>query len=222
MNLLLKSIFYRIFASGITFAISYIFTGNILISTGISIFEFIGKTFSYWLYDVIWQKITKCLKKNAHIKPKCYWLSGLNSSGKTTTAKELLKLIPNTVHLDGDVVRQSINYDLGFQPVDITKNLTKVANLSKLLLDQGFNVIVSCISKYKSDRKHAKDIIGDKQYIEIYVTCEKSLLKQRQNIIHKNTKVIQTDYEKSDYETITVDTSKLTPKECAKIIYENN
>lgn len=41
-------------------------------------------------------------------------ISGLNCSGKTSLAKELVKKIPNSIMLDGDAIRTSINYDLGF------------------------------------------------------------------------------------------------------------
>jgi len=42
------------------------------------------------------------------MKPKCIWFTGLPCSGKTTLAQQLRKLIPNSVHLDGDVLRASV------------------------------------------------------------------------------------------------------------------
>ena len=45
---------------------------------------------------------------------KLIYISGLSGSGKTTLGLELQKKIPNSIFLDGDVIRETINSDLSY------------------------------------------------------------------------------------------------------------
>lgn len=224
--LLIKSILYRIFASTITSFIAFIFTGNLQLSFGIGIFEFISKIFTYYVYEKIWNKLIDLIKIKQY-RNNCYkfnkegiviLVTGLNCSGKTTIAKELKNNIKNSILLDGDAVRNSINYDLGFSANDIKTNLTKVSKLANLLTDQGYNVIISCIAKNRNDRLFIKEILTTKNYFEIYTYCDEKTLKERQKILHKNTKVIQTNYEESEYNIIKVDTTKNLKNNIKKLL----
>ena len=224
--ILLKSIIYRIFASGITSLIAFAMTGSLTISLGIGIFEFCSKIFAYYVFEKLWNKALKLMEIKSY-RQECFkfnkngsviLISGLNCSGKTTIAKELIRHIPNAILLDGDAIRNSINYDVGFSDNDIHTNLTKVANLANLLNDQGYNVVISCISRKKNDRLFMRQIFKSKNVYEIYVKCNEKDLKKRQSILHPNTKVIQTDYERSDYDVIEVNTSVYSPSKCVEKI----
>lgn len=83
-----------------------------------------------------------------------YWIRGKRKSGKTTTAKELQKLMPNSINLDGDEMRASISEDLGFSDKDRLTNNIRIAKLAKLLESQGFPVIVSTICPYPKEVYH--------------------------------------------------------------------
>jgi len=98
------------------------------------------------------------------------WLTGLPCSGKTTLAKELLKVI-DAVHLDGDVVRQSLTKDLGFSPADRKENLRRISIVCKMLNDSGRNVIASFISPTEQMRKMIRSNVGAKKFILVYVKC---------------------------------------------------
>jgi len=224
----LKSIAYRTFASGITCVIAYCLTGDLKVSVGIGVLEFIGKILAYYVFETLWNSVTSAGKaakyrKNCYrlgLSGKCVLLSGLNCSGKTTVAKELMKMIERPILLDGDAIRSSINYDLGFTAHDIRTNLQKTANLAKLLMDQGYVVIIACISKSKADREFIRQTIGAGHYTEAHVTCDDAVLKRRQSELHSGTPVIQTEYEESEYQTVRVDTGRMTPGECAELIAE--
>lgn len=159
---LIKSALYRFFASCVTFIISLAFTGSITTSSLISACEFVGKILCFYVFEVSWKNVSKllddrhyrekCFKLNKSDEGKCIWLSGLNASGKTSIGKELAKCIDKAILLDGDAIRSTINKELGFNASDITKNITKIAQLAKILVDQGHVVIVACISKNYSDR----------------------------------------------------------------------
>ncbi len=60
-------------------------------------------------------------------------------------AKELQRLMPNSINLDGDEMRNSISKGLGFTEKDRLENNLRIARLAKVLERQGFPIIVSTI-----------------------------------------------------------------------------
>ena len=48
--------------------------------------------------------------------------------------------------LDGDVLRQGLNSDLGFSPADRAENIRRSAEIARLFADAGMIVIVALIS----------------------------------------------------------------------------
>lgn len=103
------------------------------------------------------------------------WFTGLSGSGKSTLAnaleKRLYKMGVRTYLLDGDNIRQGLNYDLGFQKHDRTENIRRIAEVGKLFADAGIMVLTAFISPYEADRQIAKNIISDPDYFEIFVDC---------------------------------------------------
>ena len=60
---LVKTVSYRILGSSITFIISFMFTGEVIISAGISATEFLLKPTMYWLHERLWNRITWGINK---------------------------------------------------------------------------------------------------------------------------------------------------------------
>lgn len=85
------------------------------------------------------------------------WLCGSSGAGKTTFA-EKFKGQKNTIIIDADAVRNTINSDLGFTPEDRMKNNLRIAQMARLLSDQGMHVIVAVIAPYKKARAEIKKI----------------------------------------------------------------
>lgn len=52
-----KTITYRILGSGVTFMISYMYTGHVVISASISATEFLLKPMLYWLHERVWNRV---------------------------------------------------------------------------------------------------------------------------------------------------------------------
>lgn len=153
------------------------------------------------------------------------WLTGLPCSGKTTIAKELLKVL-NAQHLDGDIVRKSLSKDLGFSLEDRYENLRRVSIVCKMLNDSGTNVIASFISPTKDLRKMISRNIEKsskkKQFIEVYVKCslKECIKRDTKGMYQKALKGeipmftgISAPFEEPDNPDITVDTEKLTLEE---------
>ncbi|RBI62605.1 adenylyl-sulfate kinase [halophilic archaeon] len=98
------------------------------------------------------------------------WLFGLPCSGKTTLAEGLIG--PSTVHLDGDYLRNTLNSDLGFSKEDRTENLRRAAGVAQALNEQGFDVIASFITPYRSQRELIAEKIEDVSFIYVNAPVE--------------------------------------------------
>lgn len=103
------------------------------------------------------------------------WLTGLSGSGKSTVAKHFEdKLYKNQIYsiiLDGDNIRSGINSNLTFSADDRTENIRRVAEIAKLFCENGVVTICCFISPTYEIREHAKSIIGEDNFYEIYVNA---------------------------------------------------
>ncbi len=103
------------------------------------------------------------------------WFTGLSGSGKSTLANEveiaLYQLNFRTYLLDGDNTRQGINSDLDFSEESRVENIRRVGEIANLFLDAGIITLASFISPFETDREKVKNLVGDENYIEIYVDC---------------------------------------------------
>jgi adenylylsulfate kinase len=119
---------------------------------------------------------------NGH-KSFVVWLTGFSGSGKSTIANALeVALFDRGIRsfcLDGDNTRLGINKDLGFSSADRTENIRRVAEMSKLFLESGTIVITSFISPLISDREMAKNIIGDSDFVEVFINCPLEICEER-------------------------------------------
>jgi len=102
------------------------------------------------------------------------WFTGLSASGKSTLAYALERSLTDLGRicyvLDGDNVRHGLNQNLGFTPEDRTENIRRIAEVAKLMNEAGLIVITAFISPTIADRNMAKEIIGNNQFYEVYVS----------------------------------------------------
>ena len=164
-------------------------------------------------------------------KPVTIWFTGLSGAGKSTLMNALEKALASqgryTMALDGDNVRMGLNCNLGFTEGDRIENIRRVAEVAKLMNDAGLIVLTAFISPFSNDRKMARKIIGDGNFVEIYVStpiseCEKRdvkglYAKARQGNI-PNFTGISSPYEIPESPEITVDTCKCSVDECVNSI----
>lgn len=186
--------------------------------------------------NVVWHKtdISRDIRANQkRQKPLTIWFTGLSGSGKSTLANELEKKLvslgKHTMLLDGDNVRHGLNRNLGFKENDRIENIRRISEVSKLMNDAGLIVITSFISPYDSGRVEAKEVIGAKEYIEIYVStplevCEqrdvKGLYKKAREGEIPNFTGISSPYEVPTNPTIKIDTSNMSIEKAVKVIYD--
>lgn len=156
-------------------------------------------------------------------KGRVYWFTGLSCSGKTTLAKELLSAFSiKPILLDADDIRKGINSDLGYSKEDRIKNVDRIAQMANLLASQGFNVIVTCISKEAEQRAKIKELIGP-GYVEIFVdrsieNCQKYDTKGLYKSI--STEKMVNNYQKGQTATLTLDTNFDTLEQSRNKMFE--
>ena len=136
--------------------------------------------------NVHWQALDVNKSARAELKnqkPAVLWFTGLSGSGKSTIAnlveRSLFAQGRHTYLLDGDNVRHGLNRDLGFTDADRVENIRRVAEAAKLFVDAGLIVLVSFISPFRSERRMAREMVGEGEFIEVFVDTPLEVCMQR-------------------------------------------
>ena len=115
--------------------------------------------------------------------PRCVWFTGLSGSGKSTLAnlvdKRLHALGRHAFILDGDNVRHGLNRDLGFTDEDRVENIRRVAEVARLMTEAGLIVLVSFISPFRAERRMARSLFGEGEFIEVFVDTPLAVAESR-------------------------------------------
>ena len=164
-------------------------------------------------------------------KGRVVWFTGLSGAGKSTIAnlveKRLHALGRHTYLLDGDNVRHGLNKDLGFTEEDRVENIRRVAEVSKLMVDAGLIVLTAFISPFRAERRMAREMLEDGEFVEVYVETSlavaesrdvKGLYKKARAGDLKNFTGIDSPYEAPENAELIVDTTTLSPVEAAETI----
>jgi len=126
--------------------------------------------------NVAWQPLSVGVDERAALKrqkPCVVWFTGLSGAGKSTIAnlldQKLLSMSHHTMLLDGDNLRRGLNRDLGFTEADRVENIRRAGEVAKLMVDSGLIVICSFISPYGAEREMVRGLVGDDNFIEVFV-----------------------------------------------------
>jgi len=185
--------------------------------------------------NVHWQALDVDKRTRAELKgqkPCVMWFTGLSGAGKSTIAnlveKRLLVLGRHTYLLDGDNVRHGLNKDLGFTDAGRVENIRRVAEVARLMADAGLIVLVSFISPFRAERRMARGLLPDGEFIEVYVDTPievaeardpKGLYKKARSGQLKNFTGIDSPYEPPEGAEIRVDTTALSPEQAVERIF---
>ena len=136
--------------------------------------------------NIHWQALNIDRQARADLKgqkPVILWFTGLSGAGKSTIANlvesKLHLMGRHTYMLDGDNVRHGLNRDLGFTDADRVENIRRVAETAKLFVDAGLIVLVSFISPFRSERAMARDMVGEGEFLEIFVDAPLDVAEER-------------------------------------------
>jgi bifunctional enzyme CysN/CysC len=186
--------------------------------------------------NIFWSagKITRETReqRNRH-KGAILWLTGLSGAGKSTVAteleRELFAMGLHTYILDGDNIRHGLSANLGFSPEDRTENIRRVAEVARLLMDAGVMVITAFISPYRDDRRLARSLVNEGEFVEVYVNAPLEVCEQRDpKGLYKKARAgeianftgVSAPYEPPDRPELVVHTDNQTPAECVAHIID--
>ena len=146
------------------------------------------------------------------------WLIGLSGSGKTTLANEIVEVAnkksKNTVLLDGDIVREIFDNDIGYSMEDRLLNAKRICRIGKLINDQGINVVCAILSIFQETRDWNRENIKD--YYEVFIDTPIDVL------IDRDSKRIYSRYDKGEIsEVVGMDIKFQTPSE-SNLVIKNN
>jgi bifunctional enzyme CysN/CysC len=184
--------------------------------------------------NIQWQELFIDKAARAGLKeqrPCVLWFTGLSGAGKSTIANTLEKRLHamgrHTYMLDGDNIRHGLNKDLGFTDADRVENIRRVAEAARLFVDAGLIVMVSFISPFRSERRMARDLFQEGEFIEVYIdtpleVCEerdpKGLYRKARAGLITNFTGIDSLYEPPENAELKLDTSKTTPETLAEAV----
>ncbi|MFO8067380.1 MAG: adenylyl-sulfate kinase [Bacteroidales bacterium] len=161
------------------------------------------------------------------------WMTGLSGSGKTTVAVALERCLHDkNIHtkvFDGDIIRKGLNKDLGFSEAGRHENIRRIAEVSKYFVDSGIVVICGLISPLEKSRGMARDIIGEENFIEVFIDCPLDICEKRDpKGLYKRARAgkipdftgIDSPYEKPQNSDIIIDTESLSVEQAVSKIVE--
>jgi bifunctional enzyme CysN/CysC len=184
--------------------------------------------------NVHWQALDVNKQARAAMKgqkPVVLWFTGLSGSGKSTIANLVEKALAaegkHTYLLDGDNVRHGLNRDLGFTDADRVENIRRVGEAAKLFVDAGLIVLTAFISPFRSERRMARELVGEGEFLEVFVDTPievcmqrdpKGLYEKAKAGKIKNFTGIDSPYEPPEHADLTLKTAELLPEAQAQII----
>jgi bifunctional enzyme CysN/CysC len=136
--------------------------------------------------NVHWQAVDIAKEARARLdqqRPVVLWFTGLSGAGKSSIANLVEQRLHgwgyHTYLLDGDNVRHGLNGDLGFTEADRVENIRRVAEVAHLMVDAGLVVLVSFISPFAAERRLARDLLEEGEFIEVFVDAPLEVAESR-------------------------------------------
>ncbi|HLY51347.1 MAG TPA: sulfate adenylyltransferase subunit CysN [Solirubrobacteraceae bacterium] len=183
-----------------------------------------------------WQAISIDKLAHARLKaqqPCVLWFTGLSGAGKSTIAnlveRKLYALGRHTFMLDGDNVRHGLNKDLGFSDADRVENIRRVAEVAKLMVEAGLIVIAAFISPFESERRMARGLLAEGEFIEVFVDAplavaeardpKRLYARARQGQL-RNFTGIDSPYERPTDPELHLETAHIAPEDAADLVLE--
>lgn len=184
--------------------------------------------------NIVWHESNVTKKdrqeQNNH-RSAALWFTGLSGSGKSSVSvaleKKLHELGIHTYRLDGDNVRHGLNKNLGFSPEGRKENIRRIGEVANLMVDAGLVTLTAFISPYRKDRDGARALLGENEFIEVYVKCSveaceardpKGLYKKARAGEIKGFTGIDAPYEEPFNPEVIVDTEKQSLEESVQVL----
>jgi bifunctional enzyme CysN/CysC len=116
-------------------------------------------------------------------RPATVLLTGLTGAGKSTLSAALERRLfdrgRTVVRLDGENVRLGLSRDLGFANADRSENLRRVAEIARMLNDQGLVVLAGLVAPEQAVRDRARELVGRDRFVEVHVATPLEVCRDR-------------------------------------------
>ena len=186
------------------------------------------------IYPIFDKMLTREDKEQLlHQRGIMIWMTGLSGSGKSTLAigveRELHRRGILCRILDGDNIRSGINANLGFSEEDRRENIRRIAEIGKLFVETGIVTIACFVSPTNGIRQMAREIIGEKDFREVYIAtpleeCErrdvKGLYARARRGEVKDFTGISAPFEAPTDPDLSLDTSQMTLQQEVEAVVE--
>jgi bifunctional enzyme CysN/CysC len=162
-------------------------------------------------------------------RARCFWLTGLPASGKSTIAnlldRRLHAMGRHSYVLDGDNIREGLSRDLDFTHSGRAENTRRVAEVARLMVDAGLIVIAAFISPFRAERAFARSLFEPDRFVEVFIdaplaVCErrdpKGLYAKARSGAVRNVTGYDSPYEPPEHPEIRIDTTACTANEAAE------
>jgi bifunctional enzyme CysN/CysC len=171
--------------------------------------------------------VDKAARRRLNGQQSCVvWFTGLSGAGKSTIANLLEKRLHAMGHrtylLDGDNMRHGLNKDLGFTDIDRVENIRRIGEVAKLMVDAGLIVMTAFISPFRAERRMARSLVQEGEFIEIHIDVPlavaeqrdvKGLYKKARRGELKNFTGIDSRYEAPEAPELRIRTDRINPDE---------
>jgi sulfate adenylyltransferase len=118
-----------------------------------------------------------------HQKGFCLWFTGFSGAGKSTIAEIVATLLMEhgrqATVLDGDVVRTHLSKGLGFSKEDRDINIRRIGFVASEIVRHHGIAICAAVSPYRATRNECRSLLGNDQFIEIFVDTPLDVCEQR-------------------------------------------
>ncbi len=198
-------------------------------TVGLGTIDSIENTGPTYPYATIVNKSMRASMKSQH--PMLIWMTGLSGAGKSTIGNLLdQRMYESGYHtylLDGDILRNGLNGDLGFDAAGRRENIRRAGEAAKLLVDAGLIVIASFISPFIKDRSLVRSLLAKGEFCEVYVSApiEECIRRDPKGLYAKARRGeiseftgISSPYEPPVNPEIAIDTSLCSPQEAVEQI----
>jgi sulfate adenylyltransferase len=192
-----------------------------------------GKTLPGWFTRPEVAEILEETYPPRHRQGVCIWFTGLSGAGKSTTAEVLTILLlehgRQVTVLDGDVVRTHLSKGLGFGKEDRDINIRRIGYVAAEIVRHGGVSMCAAVSPYRAARNDVRNMVGTHHFVEVFVdtpleVCEvrdvKGMYAKARRGEIKDFTGVDDPYEPPLHPEITLDTTKHTPEENARLIFD--
>jgi bifunctional enzyme CysN/CysC len=120
-----------------------------------------------------------------------------------------------------------LNKDLGFTDADRVENIRRVAEVAHLMVDAGLIVLVSFISPFRAERRMARDLVEQSEFVEVFVDTPlpvaeardpKGLYRKARRGELKNFTGVDSPYEPPEHADVRLDTTRMAPEQAADAV----